>query len=169
MASWEIQGRELINCNCSYGCPCQFNALPTHGNCEAVGCFSIEHGHHGEINLDGLAFAMAVAWPGAIHQGKGRCQPYVDSRADEQQREALLTIGAAETEREAKANVNTAIDRVAERLNNTRAVCRKYYIHPAILDAYVDGRLAAAFGRLKSPDSTRLESRVVKLLQKRAA
>jgi DNA topoisomerase-1 len=83
--------------------------------------------------------------------------------------EALLTIGAAETEREAKANVNTAIDRVAERLNNTRAVCRKFYIHPAILDAYVDGRLAAAFGRVKSRGSTRLESRVVKLLQKRAA
>jgi hypothetical protein len=57
-----------------------------------VGCFSIEHGHHGEINLDGLAFAMALAWPGPIHQGKGRCQPYVDSRADEQQRDALLKI-----------------------------------------------------------------------------
>jgi hypothetical protein len=92
MASWEIQGRELINCNCSYGCPCQFNALPTNGKCEAVGCFSIEHGHHGEISLDGLAFAMALAWPGPIHEGKGRCQPYVDSRADEQQREALLKI-----------------------------------------------------------------------------
>ncbi|MGA7790694.1 MAG: DUF1326 domain-containing protein, partial [Xanthobacteraceae bacterium] len=25
-----------MNCNCAYGCPCQFNALPTHGNCEAV-------------------------------------------------------------------------------------------------------------------------------------
>ncbi|HEX6794628.1 MAG TPA: DUF1326 domain-containing protein, partial [Casimicrobiaceae bacterium] len=37
MTPWEIQGRELINCNCSYGCPCQFSALPTNGNCEAIG------------------------------------------------------------------------------------------------------------------------------------
>jgi DNA topoisomerase-1 len=83
--------------------------------------------------------------------------------------EALLAIGPAGTAREAKANVNAAIDQVAERLNNTRAVCRKYYIHPAILDAYADGRLAAALGRLRSRELARLESRVVKLLQKRAA
>jgi DNA topoisomerase-1 len=83
--------------------------------------------------------------------------------------EALLSMGAAETERERKANVNAAIDRVAERLNNTRAVCRKYYIHPAILDAYADGRLALALGRLRSRDLARLESRVMKLLQKKAA
>src|SRR5438034_944809 len=30
---WTIHGREFANCNCAYGCPCQFNALPTHGNC----------------------------------------------------------------------------------------------------------------------------------------
>ena len=30
----------------------------------------------------------------------------------------------------------------AERLGNTRAVCRKYYVHPAILEAYLGGRTA---------------------------
>jgi hypothetical protein len=34
---WSIKGREFVNCNCSYGCPCQFNGLPTHGHCQAVG------------------------------------------------------------------------------------------------------------------------------------
>ena len=34
-----------------------------------------------------------------------------------------------------------AIDRVAEQLNNTRAVCRKYYIHPAVLESYLEGTL----------------------------
>jgi hypothetical protein len=92
MISWEIQGRELVNCNCSYGCPCQFNALPTKGFCEAVGWFSIENGHHGDVRLDGLAFGMALKWPGPIHEGKGTCQPFVDARADDQQREALLKI-----------------------------------------------------------------------------
>jgi hypothetical protein len=34
MTEWHLQGRELVNCNCDYGCPCQFAAPPTHGNCE---------------------------------------------------------------------------------------------------------------------------------------
>ena len=35
-----------------------------------------------------------------------------------------------------------AIDTVAERLGNTRAVCRKYYVHPAVLQAYLAGSTA---------------------------
>jgi DNA topoisomerase I len=41
-----------------------------------------------------------------------------------------------------KQNVVRAIERVAERLGNTPAVCRKCYVHPAVLDAYLDGSLA---------------------------
>lgn len=92
MIPWEIQGRELINCNCSYGCPCQFNAPPTHGHCQAIGWFSIEHGHYGAISLDGLAAGMAVQWPGPIHKGRGHCQRFIDARASADQREALLNI-----------------------------------------------------------------------------
>jgi hypothetical protein len=32
---WAMQGVEFINCNCAWGCPCQFNRLPTHGDCRA--------------------------------------------------------------------------------------------------------------------------------------
>jgi len=92
MTSWEIEGRELINCNCSYGCPCQFNALPTHGKCEAVGAFAIDRGRHGEVSLDGQKMAVVIQWPGPIHEGQGKCQPIVDSRASPAQREALLKI-----------------------------------------------------------------------------
>jgi len=56
---------------------------------------------------------------------------------------ALGELGPAEGEKAAKSNVLQAIDRVAERLNNTRAVCRKYYVHPAVLDSYVAGTMAA--------------------------
>ena len=52
--TWMIKGREFVNCNCAYGCPCQFNALPTHGDCKAVACFAITEGHHGDTRLDGL-------------------------------------------------------------------------------------------------------------------
>jgi len=51
----------------------------------------------------------------------------------------LREIGGFESEKEANANIVGAIDQVARRLGNTRAVCRKYYVHPAILEAYLEG------------------------------
>jgi len=57
MTPWEIKAREFGNCNCSYGCPCQFNDLPTHGNCEASVGFQIDEGHHGDVKLDGVRMA----------------------------------------------------------------------------------------------------------------
>ena len=92
MTPWEIQGRELINCNCSYGCPCQFNALPTKGFCEAMGAIAVDKGHYGDVRLDGLKLAVVFHWPGPIHEGKGKCQPVVEAKADAKQREALLKI-----------------------------------------------------------------------------
>lgn len=92
MTPWEIQGRELVNCNCSYGCPCQFNALPTKGFCEANGAIVIDKGFHGNVRLDGLKVAIAFKWPGPIHEGKGQGQVVLDANANEAQREALLKI-----------------------------------------------------------------------------
>jgi DNA topoisomerase-1 len=54
---------------------------------------------------------------------------------------ALTEMGGWTSQRQAKSKVLRAIDRVAEQLNNTRAVCRKYYIHPAVFDAYLAGTL----------------------------
>ena len=51
----------------------------------------------------------------------------------------LREMGAVSTQREAKRNIIRAIDAVAERLGNTRTVCRKYYIHPALMHAYLQG------------------------------
>ena len=66
-----------------------------------------------------------------------------------------------------------AIDGVAAALGNTRAVCRKYYIHPAITDAYLDGTLTQWFTG-PAPRSTRTglssdEAAVLRLLKRRSA
>ena len=90
------QGREFVNCNCAYGCPCQFNALPTHGNCQATGAILIESGHYGDVSLDGTRIAFVFAWPGPVHEGQGQCLPIVDESATEEQRAALLTIMSGE-------------------------------------------------------------------------
>ena len=60
---------------------------------------------------------------------------------------ALKAFEAADTKTAVKKNMLRAIETVAERLGNTKAVCRKSYIHPAVLTAYLDGELA---GKLKA-------------------
>ena len=64
---------------------------------------------------------------------------------------ALDAVGPAPSEREAKAAILKAIDQVAERLNNTRAVCRKYYVHPAVLETYEAGTLHEALNNGGAP------------------
>ena len=56
---------------------------------------------------------------------------------------ALEATGPASSEREAKSAIVQAIDEAAEQLNNTRAVCRKYYVHPIVLESYEAGTLQA--------------------------
>jgi hypothetical protein len=89
---WSIKAREFVNCNCSYGCPCQFNGLPTYGDCQAVTGMQIDEGRHGDTRLDGLRFVTIMRWPGAIHEGKGEAAVVIDERASEPQRAALLRI-----------------------------------------------------------------------------
>lgn len=89
---WMIHGPSVSSCNCAYGCPCQFNALPTHGNCRAAFGMHIDKGHYGKVKLDGLNIAATAAWPGAIHEGRGEIMPIVDENATAEQREALLKI-----------------------------------------------------------------------------
>jgi len=58
----------------------------------------------------------------------------------------LRAMGPASTQRDAKRNILSAIDAVAERLGNTRSVCRQYYIHPALLHAYLQGLTPSVSG-----------------------
>jgi DNA topoisomerase-1 len=52
---------------------------------------------------------------------------------------ALNEFEASESEARARKNVVAAIERVAERLGNTTAICRKCYVHPAIIESYMEG------------------------------
>lgn len=92
MTPWEFKGRELVNCNCDYGCNCQFTGLPDKGHCHAVVGIQIDEGHHGDNRLDGLRVAAIFKWPGPIHEGNGEALAFVDVNANDQQREALLKI-----------------------------------------------------------------------------
>ncbi len=84
----------------------------------------------------------------------------------------LYALGPAASEREAKKNITRAVQAVAKTLGNTPAVCRKYYIHPSILQAYLDGSLFGAVqaalsgGNGSDPALDPPETAVLDLLQR---
>jgi len=86
---------------------------------------------------------------------------------------ALAEVATFKSTAEAKRNIVAAIESVAKKLGNTKAVCRKCYIHPAILDAYMDGATiqtvkarAARLARSR-PALTAEEMAVVGILERR--
>ncbi len=90
---WMIRGPEFGNCNCESNCPCQFGMpKPSHGFCDAVMGGTIEEGFFGETRLDGLNWALSLHFPGAVHEGNGQHQIFIDERADDQQRDAIRKI-----------------------------------------------------------------------------
>ena len=95
--SWNLHGKVLISCNCDWGCPCNFNALPTKGKCEGGWTWHVEKGSFGDIKLDGLNFSVYVNWPGAIHEGNGEALVLIDERAEAAQRAAIERLLGGKT------------------------------------------------------------------------
>ena len=86
---------------------------------------------------------------------------------------ALHELAVFESQAQAKRNVLRAVEAVAKRLGNTRAVCRKCYVHPEVVNAYLDGTLAESLNRkagreLRSTlrDLSREEANVLALLRR---
>jgi hypothetical protein len=86
---WHIKGEELGHCNCDWGCPCQFNSVPTHGHCEAVAAYEIREGSFGSVDLRGARWVNVFTWPGAVHEGNGTKQMILSDQLSPEQREAL--------------------------------------------------------------------------------
>ena len=86
---------------------------------------------------------------------------------------ALRAFEPCETKKQAKKNLLRAIEAVAQRLGNTPSICRKCYIHPEIINSYMDGTLLGTFSKraeeaMKEPGELNDdEEAVLKFLQKR--
>jgi len=84
---------------------------------------------------------------------------------------ALSAQGAFETKKQPKANVKTAVCAVAQLLGNTPAICRKCYVHPGIVEAYLSGRQIAGLGEaIGTHDNINLravEAAILKFLRAR--
>ncbi len=86
---------------------------------------------------------------------------------------ALHEMGPAESEAEAQANIQKAVERAAEALGNTPAVARRYYVHPTLLEAYEEGRLCEVHAEVTASENSQgltvEEEVVVALLEHRLA
>jgi DNA topoisomerase-1 len=88
---------------------------------------------------------------------------------------ALQEFEAFDTQAQAKKNIVRAIESVARRLGNTPTVCRKCYVHPGILDAYLEGTMLESLRQRASEEMSHVrglsaeESAVLALLQRRLA
>jgi hypothetical protein len=90
--AWNLKGTVLVACNCAYGCPCNYNARPTTGDCEGGWTWIIDAGEVERVTVDGLGVAVFADWPGAIHEGGGVASAYIDDRAGDEQRAALASL-----------------------------------------------------------------------------
>jgi hypothetical protein len=90
--NWHLAGEEVASCNCAWGCPCQFNALPTTGRCEALIAYIVHEGQFGDVPLSGVRFAQIASWPGPIHEGNGTRVFVLDEKTTPDQRNALVDL-----------------------------------------------------------------------------
>lgn len=89
---------------------------------------------------------------------------------------ALREFGTFDTQTQAKKNVVQAIEMAAKRLGNTPAICRKCYVHPAVIESYMDGSMIDALKQRAEEELTESlhdlspeEAAVIALLQQRLA
>lgn len=92
--SWFLRGQGYEFCNCQFGCGCNFGGYPNSadGSCRAFVGLRIAQGRCGEVDLSGLKVATLVAWPRAIHEGRGQAVFVVEPEITERQIEALSQI-----------------------------------------------------------------------------
>ncbi len=80
--------------------------------------------------------------------------------------EQLAALGPAESEAEAKRNIAAAVKETSKRLGNRPAACRKYYVHPAVFESYLDGSIFAAMRNVSPAGELRAaEAAVLRLIE----
>jgi len=72
---------------------------------------------------------------------------------------ALRALGPAESVSDAKKKITEAVKMTSQKLGNRPAACRAYYIHPAIPEAFINGRLFSAFENVKTSAGTEMSLR----------
>lgn len=93
--AWNLSGEYLENCNCDVLCPCITSSLAgpaDQDRCYVPLAMHITKGNNNDVSLDDLGAILVVDSPAVMGSGGWRVALYVDERADETQRQALVAI-----------------------------------------------------------------------------
>jgi hypothetical protein len=93
---WHFKGDYFESCNCEVNCPCIFGSPAHYEQCDVALAFHIRQGRYGEVTLDGLNFVQVARAPRQMQQGNWTQAIYIDQRATEEQRGALVAIASGE-------------------------------------------------------------------------
>jgi len=92
---WKLGGEYMESCNCDYLCPCIFTnpqAPVTYDQCTSLQVYRIDRGSYGEVELNGLSFALIIRSGKVMSQGDWIFAAIVDEKGNTSQREALTAI-----------------------------------------------------------------------------
>jgi hypothetical protein len=95
---WRLTGDWFDLCQCRVPCGCSFAQAPDEGRCDGILAWHLRQGNYGEVALDGLNVAAVGSFEGNIWAGEAKPAMgfFIDERADDSQRQALLTIFGGE-------------------------------------------------------------------------
>src|SRR5436190_12460963 len=80
--TWRMKGQYIKNCNCIATCPCDTIGIPhPEKGCTGMAGMRIEEGNFGDVKLDKLSWVVTYSWPGALHEGNGAAQAFIDKAA----------------------------------------------------------------------------------------
>jgi hypothetical protein len=94
--AWQLKGTYFETCNCAVACPCVFLSRPTEGECQVLVAWHADQDEAGATDLSGLNVVMAIHSPGHMMQTKWRVALYLDERASQAQKDALIRIFAGQ-------------------------------------------------------------------------
>lgn len=91
---WRLTGEWFDVCRCRVPCGCTFAQAPDEGECNGILAWHVTNGNFGDVRLDGLSVVGIGSFTGNIWAGetKSAMGMIIDERADDRQRDALLTI-----------------------------------------------------------------------------
>lgn len=97
--NWQVNGQYFETCSCDYLCPCLSTNLagkPTKGSCTVAMAFHIDQGMYGNLNLNGLNFAVIAYTPGPMGEGNWSVGVVTDDRATPEQQNALVAMASGQ-------------------------------------------------------------------------
>jgi hypothetical protein len=138
---WNLKGTYFETCNCNVACPCVFLSPPSEGECRVLVAWHVDQGQDDQTDLSGLNVAMAITTPGTMVETKWRAALYLDERASDPQKQALIRIfaGKAGGHPEALASfVEDVLGVASVRIDYRAEGKRRSVVIPNIVDAEIE-------------------------------